>query len=362
YDGRFSPKIALVVTPTPRHALRATVNQAFRAPTALERFTRGAAGPPLTNPRVQETNLDAYFASVQSAVAGGSLPAAVVAGLDVAPLPWRFDSLTLSQSRGNRHLKVERLTAIELGWKGQIGANGYVTVVLFRNDMRDFITLPLPGVNLDYAPFELDSGRTIGVMATLDSLDARLAAQGRPASDPLRASIPGLRTGYQNLSGSASPRLVTTPEGRRALVISFTNASRVIAQGVEIGGSFPLTPLLRVDGSVTYFHSEVREVKLGDRLVSNTPRWKGTLGFRYDDQRLDLSATWRYVEGYDWAAGNFVGPVGASSTLDAACGYRISRRLRGHALVTNLLDQRRYQFFGGAVIGRQALFGMTADF
>jgi outer membrane receptor protein involved in Fe transport len=64
----------------------------------------------------------------------------------------------------------------------------------------------------------------------------------------------------------------------------------------------------------------------------------------------------------DWAYGNWVGPVPSSQTLNVAGGYRLTRFLRVHGVVTNLTDQRRYQAFGGAVIGRRALVGITTDF
>lgn len=87
YDGRLSPKLAVVVTPTPRQSIRATINQAFRAPTPIERFSIGG-GAPNTNPRVRERAIETYFAGVSGAVSGGTLPASVTAGLDVGPLPW----------------------------------------------------------------------------------------------------------------------------------------------------------------------------------------------------------------------------------------------------------------------------------
>ena len=36
--------------------------------------------------------------------------------------------------------------------------------------------------------------------------------------------------------------------------------------------------------------------------------------------------------------------------------------VRLHATATNLLDQQRYQLFGGSVIGRRVLGGVTASF
>jgi outer membrane cobalamin receptor len=66
------------------------------------------------------------------------------------------------------------------------------------------------------------------------------------------------------------------------------------------------------------------------------------------------------VEGYDWASGIYQGRVPTRATVDVAMGYRITPFLSVQGTVTNLLDQRRYHIFGGSVIGRRALIGMTA--
>ena len=43
-------------------------------------------------------------------------------------------------------------------------------------------------------------------------------------------------------------------------------------------------------------------------------------------------------------------------------GYRINNNVRVHATATNLFDQQRFQMFGGSVIGRRVLGGITASF
>jgi outer membrane receptor protein involved in Fe transport len=68
------------------------------------------------------------------------------------------------------------------------------------------------------------------------------------------------------------------------------------------------------------------------------------------------------VAEYDWAAGVFVGTVPASNTINASAGYRITPNFRVFAVGTNLLDEQRYQLFGGSVIGRRVLGGITATF
>lgn len=45
--------------------------------------------------------------------------------------------------------------------------------------------------------------------------------------------------------------------------------------------------------------------------------------------------------------------------MNVAAGYRITPQLSVQGTVTNLFDQQRYHIFGGSVIGRRALIGMT---
>jgi hypothetical protein len=68
------------------------------------------------------------------------------------------------------------------------------------------------------------------------------------------------------------------------------------------------------------------------------------------------------VDGQPWAAGIFQGYVPANELLNVSAGYRINNYVRIHATATNLLDQQRFQLFGGSVIGRRVLGGVTANF
>ena len=48
--------------------------------------------------------------------------------------------------------------------------------------------------------------------------------------------------------------------------------------------------------------------------------------------------------------------------MNVTAGFRLTNNFRIHAAATNVLDQRRYQMFGGSVIGRRVLGGITATF
>jgi outer membrane receptor protein involved in Fe transport len=54
--------------------------------------------------------------------------------------------------------------------------------------------------------------------------------------------------------------------------------------------------------------------------------------------------------------------VPASEFLNLSAGYRVNNNLRVHATATNVLDEKRFQMYGGSVIGRRVLGGITANF
>jgi hypothetical protein len=48
--------------------------------------------------------------------------------------------------------------------------------------------------------------------------------------------------------------------------------------------------------------------------------------------------------------------------VDVSAGYQVNGWLRIHAVSTNVFDQKRYQVYGGSVLGRRLLAGVTATF
>jgi outer membrane receptor protein involved in Fe transport len=146
------------------------------------------------------------------------------------------------------------------------------------------------------------------------------------------------------------------------VVLSYTNAGKVTERGVELGLGYQFTPEIRADVSFTGFDFDVNSQQAGDQLVPNTPSKKATIGLAYGGSKFDANASLRLVDGYPWAAGVFQGYVPASETVNLAAGYRINNRLRIHGTATNLLDEKRFQLYGGSVIGRRVLGGFTGNF
>jgi iron complex outermembrane receptor protein len=359
YETQFSPKGAIVVSPNEDHAFRFTVNRAFQTPNYSEFYLQAPAAAPSALPAQLEGGLEQYFAGVQ----GAPLPPSVTAGLNLDPLPWNFSAQTQALALGNANLDVEKVTGLELGYKGTISERVFVTVDAYWSRLTNFVTDLLPGVNPAYPRYPLTDDRD--VPAILDSLDQRLAALGLPADHPLRAPIPALAGGYDQLDAQAGPALATLPTGTRAIVVSYANAGEVTERGIELGASVALTDEFRVEGTYAFFDFDVdaSQTQAGDQLIPNTPKHRVTGAISYrGHQGFDASVSGRFIDGYSWAAGVFSGFVPSSQTINASAGYAVNNNLRLHVTGTNLLDQQRFHLYGGSVIGRRVLGGVTVVF
>jgi outer membrane receptor protein involved in Fe transport len=367
FDTQFSPKGALVFTPNPRHSFRFSVNRAFQTPNYSEFFLRAQAGAPTAGPATVEAGIENYYTQVQA-----SLPAPALAGLTLhSALPWNFSPQTQVLALGNPALDVEKVLGWELGYKGSLTDALYFTADFYINRLENFVTDLLPGVNPLYPAFQLtDNG--INVPSDLAALSQRITdlengGQISPAqAAALRAPIPVLQAGYGGVVAgttiSGAPALATLPDGSRAVVLSYTNAGRVTERGVELGLGYQFTPELRADVSFTGFDFDVKSQAAGDQLLPNTPSKKANVGLSFVGERFDANASLRLIDGYQWAAGVFQGYVPSSEQLNIGAGFRLNNNLRIQGTATNLLDQKRFQLYGGSVIGRRVLGGLTATF
>jgi outer membrane receptor protein involved in Fe transport len=368
-ESQVSPKAAIVYSPNENHSFRVSVNRAFQTPNYSEFFLQVPVAAPSAAPRQLEGGVEQYYAAVRA-----SLPPSALAGLTITDnLPWNFSAATNALALGNAALDVEKVTGWEVGYKGTLGDKVYVTADAYINRLTDFVTDLLPGVNPAYPSFALSDG--VDLPSELNALDQRIQQlqQGGfltpQQAGQLRAPIPVLLGGYAQLSAGTriqgANALATLPDGSRAIVLSYTNAGKVIERGIELGLGYQFTPEIRGDVSFTGFDFEVDEdqQQVGDQLVPNTPSKKATLSLSYAGaQGFDGNVSLRLVDGYDWAAGIFQGYVPASEFLNLSAGYRINNYVRIHATATNLFDQQRFQMYGGSVIGRRILGGVTATF
>lgn len=369
FTTQFSPKGALVFSPNDQHSIRFSVNRAFQTPNYSEFFLRASTfGDRTTDPATLEAGLETYYATVQNPAAVGPVLAGAMATLGLSDPSWNFDAETRALALGNPDLDVEKTTAWELGYKGNISSRAYVSIDLYLSTIDDFVSDLLPaailpaGGTAKYTPYSLTAGGA-DVPDDLDAIEQVLIGAGLPPNHPLRVNLEALRTGYTSLAQQTSPFLATLPAGNRALVVSYGNAGEVTERGVEFGFGYGITPEVRIDLAYTFFDFEVDAPQFGSELVPNTPEHKGSIAVSYNGvEGLDLGVEGRFVDSYRWEAGVFAGFVPSRQTVDLNAGYRVNNNLRLFATATNVFDQEQYQLFGGSVLGRRVLGGLTATF
>ncbi len=245
---------------------------------------------------------------------------------------------------GNPNLDVEHTTTVELGYKGQIGNRVFLTIDGYYSQFSDFVTDLLPGANPTYALWTAPSATGAAADAVATAVRSSLVAAGEPA---------------------AAAGLTRLPDGSTAIVFSVGNAGDADVYGIELGAGVQVTDELRVDGNYTYFTWSVDSgsVVPGDQVLANTPRHKANVSVSYRGyQGLDVGVSARIQEEFDWAAGIYFGPIPSGQTVDVTASYEINPQFRIHGVATNLFDQRRYQIYGGSLIGRRALAGISVTF
>ncbi len=332
FPAQLTPRGVIVFTPIRDHALRLSVNRAFLTPTLSNLFIAAPAGSGVQNLTTIETKVRA------DPVVGPAL-ANVPAGqlfTNSAAVP--------DTSLGNPHLVPQTVTTYEFGYKGQAGRRVFITVDAYDAHIVNFVTGLLPTatahLNPDFAPWTAPPEVPTTSRAEVES-----------------AVRSALLAGGKNRAANGLTRLA---DGTTAIVQSSGNVGAVDEWGVELGGQVSLTDAASLGVTYTWYNFAIRQNIAGNGLAANTPRNKGTVSFSYAGrQGIDVGVDARIVSRYRWTSGVWDGDVPASQTVNVHAGYRINPHLRVYVNGTNIFDQQRFQFFGGSVIGRRLLAGMT---
>jgi iron complex outermembrane receptor protein len=326
FETQWSPRLALVFSPTSEHSIRIGASRAFQTPTQLERFLRVPAASP--------ADLAPLEAGLRASALGPAL-----SGVPDGEL-FTTSSAVPVLALGNRDLGVETVRGIEAGYKGQLTDWLYVTVDGYLSELKNFVTDLLPGTNPTYGPWTAPTAVPAGSRQALeDAVRSQLIAAGQPL---------------------AALGLTRLQDGSTTIAVSYANAGEATEYGAEVGAGVSIGPHIQVDANYSYFGFDASTSLSGDEVVPNAPRHRGSVSARYEGgQGLTLGTSVRFAEAFDWAAGVYAGRVSAAQTVDVTAGYRLGRNLRVHAVATNVFDQQRFFMYGGSVIRRRILAGIT---
>ena len=318
FDAEVSPRAALVWTPVTDQSFRATYGRAYLMPSPTQRFVRFPLGPPV--------DLSLLEAGLRASPLGPSL-AGVPAGTlltNSAAVP----ALTI----GDEDLGPEEVTALELGYKGQF-ERVFLSADFHYSDFENFHTDLLPGVHPKFGPW---------------TAPATVPAAAAPAVEAaVLQSVPGL---------------TRLEDGSTAILYAGTGAGRATQWGVDVNGAIQTEGGLGLSATYSLVAVEFEQGSFlgADSVPANTPAHTASLAATFagsDDLRVRAGLT--LTDGFDFRSGVWQGTVPGRQTLDLSARRRLGAYLSAGLSVTNALDQRRFHYVGGSIVGRRLVASMT---
>jgi len=309
HDFQLSPKASVAYAFTPAQTIRLTYNHAFQVSNSLEYFLHSEVAPP--------TDL--------TALNGFCSPFGVNCGFGSTPV------LAL----GNVSLDVEKVRTWEVGYKGVLGRNLLLSVDYYRSHSTDPVTSLLPQlgtalgrVNPNFGPWMTPKGLP------------------EPVADQIRALVPLLSN---DLDGS-----------NILAVASYGNFDDVNVQGIDVGVNHSFLRRWQTAFTYSWFAFDIPDQTPGseDLLLPNTPAHAMSASLSYDGNRFAAGLDARWVDDFRWADGFFVGNVPSYTPVDLTADVPLGRGVSVGLNVANLLNDRHWEAFGGALLGRRALVSL----
>lgn len=305
FDARFTPRgsAVFVLGPDREHALRVSGQTGFRNPAAQETYIALDIGAAILLGGVED-NIENY--SVQapdgSIIDGRTLHE----GLVTLPSFQQFAATgdpTVLEPANLAFLEQERISTLEFGYRGRLGARLLVDVNYYHNWYNDFVSR--------VTTVSPQAGRAFAVYTNIDQ---QITSQGAGAD--IEYVLPG---------------------------------------NYRLGGSY----------SYAWFDAEEAVDENPGFLPSfNTPEHRFNLSFGNRDayRGFGFSVKYRWSDEYFWQSPFGVGLIDSYSVLDVALLYEVSEigaRLKVGA--ANLLDESYRQVYGGPEVGSQYYLGLTFD-
>jgi len=307
HKAQISPKASVVYTFNPGHSLRLSFNRAYQTPNYNEFFAKFPVSAPVDLSTIENGLSEAF-------------------GMDLGLGFSRVPVFAL----GNENLKVEEVTSYEIGYSNIFGRKLIFNINYYRSQLKNFVTELLPLVNPAYGPYAPPSDLSPEIQAAiLATLEENLP--------------PGLFAIMSNNLEDGSPIFVAA---------SYGNAGRVNTQGIELGLKYFLNKYLNAYFNYTWLDFDVKEELTADPILPNSPEHRVNFGASYISDRLDVSMRYRWVDGFPWVVGIFNGVVKSYNLVDLTMNYYFGDAFSLGVNISNLLNHKHYQSFGGDILRR----------
>ncbi len=318
FDGRFTPRVSAVISPSDRHNVRLSYQSGFRNPTVGDQYISLNVGPIVIlggapeNSRgwnayensVTAASVGAFFQGFQQSLqSGASFPDAVFANKD------KFQKSDVD------FIKPERNQTYEVGYKGLLTDNLVADANFYYSAYTDFI---------------------------INQVVIR----------PNNTSVLGA-------DGTINPDMVNDFLTNDVLAFQlYTNAAdKVSTQGATLGLTYLLPKGYRLSGNTTWSDFNILDANPNNIPAFNTPRWKTNVGFSnaHLTDRLGFNVAWRWQESFEWYGTlNELRPgtIKAYNLIDAQLSYRLpSLKTTLKVGASNLTNKYVVQAYGSPSVG-----------
>lgn len=318
FDGRFTPRISAVVSPSERHNVRLSYQSGFRNPTMGDQYISLNVGPIVIlggapeNSRgwnayensVTAASVGAFFQGFEQSLQGGaSFPDAIFANKD------KFQKSDVA------FIKPERNQTYEIGYKGLLTDKLVADVNFYYSKYTDFI---------------------------INQVVIR----------PNNASVLGS-------DGTINPAVANDFLNNDVLAFQlYTNAAdEVSTKGATLGLTYMFPKGYRLNGNTTWSEFSILDANPNNIPAFNTPKWKTNLGLSnaHVTDRFGFNVAWRWQESFDWYGTlNELRPgtVEAYHLIDAQVSYRLPTLKTTLKLgANNLTNKYVVQAYGSPSVG-----------
>lgn len=320
HETQFSPRFAFVYNPIVNHKIRISAGRSFQRPNYSELYRLTPDAPAIDINTKKPVNFTALEKKVNDTLTSltGNNP----------NLKFGLNPLN-AKAIGNEDLVVEKNLGLEFGYDGIFFDRLRFTADVYYNQLSDFITNFLPGVNPNIPSWNPAIPENLKQYQTL---------------------VKEVLTGSLNSRDKAR---LSDYNGIPTFVVSNTNVGKVDQWGFELNLEYFLTKEFHLDFGYSNYNYEVVEADLNQTLLPNTSPNKYKIGLTYTRTKsFDFQLNFNYTEGFDWLAGTYIGHVPDYGVLNLSAGYYLITNLEVSANVYNLLNRRHYEIFGGTYIPR----------
>ena len=385
----YSPRAALVLTPSARQSLRVTYNRAFGTPSTDDLFADlavGSAGP--YSVRVEGVPESGFsflrdeqgnpymrspFTPGSAGGPGAYLPpdATLLWGVAVAiAQSWGYDLSAVAPptaSEVDSELKLlgpdeafhpvsgvsdlDRLeptitNAFELGYQALLRGRIRLAADVYHTRVENFIGhLRVITPNVFLEP---------------ETLTAYLEQQGVPQGEAEAVADSLSRTPL----GTVTPREALDPTD---LILAVRNFGTVSYWGSDLSVSVGISDRLTLGGTFSWVSRDLFRMVDGlEDLALNAPATKGSVETTYRNEGGGwwAAARVRAVSSFPVVSGVYSGTVGSYTLADLRCGIRVASAPATSLTVTaeNVFDDRHQEFVGAPDVGRLLLARLGVGF